>query len=121
MLRLLLGKSKHQLPEKIQQEFPEVYLPTDHVSESGENSVHQLLQNLPVTLLDGQGQTPLSVAPTSDSSSAGEAAALLLREGMHALQPVKELSSSVEGKEGITHPLLIAAKVGPTESPHACT
>lgn len=112
MLKLLLTQSKHELVgcSGIQHGFPQVKMPTDHISATGRNSVHALLQKLPLTLLDGAGQTPLSLALCSSSAAAAEAAVLLLDAGLQVLQPVKDLGDS-SGRDTVTHALLIAAKV----------
>lgn len=108
MLKLLLTQSKHELVgcSGVQHDFPQIKMPTDHTSATSKNSVHALLQKLPVTLLDGAGQTPLSLALCSSSSAA---AVLLLDAGLQVLQPVKDLGDS--GPNTVTHALLIAAKV----------
>jgi hypothetical protein len=111
MLQLLLTLSKHALPDKIQQELPEVRFPTNYSYYSDDKDcAHSRLQKLPVTLLDGEGQTPLSLALCSRSAAAAQAGVLLLDAGVQLLQPVKDLSGGENG-EGITHALLIGAKV----------
>lgn len=120
MLQLLLTLSKHDVPDKIQQEFPEIHFPNNYNYYSNdEDCAHARLQKLPVTLLDGEGQTPLSLALCSRSAAAAQAGGLLLDAGMQLLQPVKDLSGGEDG-EGITHALLIAAKVSSWLVPACC-
>jgi len=111
MLQLLLTHSTHPLPDKLQREFPAVVLPTDHCSDS-EGSVHQRVQKLPVSVLDGAGQTPLSLALGSRNAAA--AGVLLVQSGMLLLQPVRDPTDS--SGQRATHALLLAAKVGGWEA-----
>jgi hypothetical protein len=114
MLKLLLTQSKHELVgcSAVQHGFPPVKIPTDHIREDGKNSVHALLQKLPLTLLDGAGQTPLSLALSSSSAAATESAVLLLDASLQVLQPVKALGDTVTHEhDTVTHALLLAAKV----------
>lgn len=109
MLQLLLMNSLPSLPRKLQslQHADSIKLPTDHLHDSNtKGCVHQVLQDLPITLLDGQGQTPLSLALGSRNAAA--AGVLLLQGGMQLLQPVRDLSN--ESGHGVTHALLLAAK-----------
>lgn len=71
--------------------------------------MHELFQDVPVTVLDSQGQTPLSLALSSNKPSAAAAALLLVKAGVPLLQLVKDPSSSKS--KGCTHALLMAAKV----------
>lgn len=105
MLQLLLTHSTHPLPNTLQRESPVVVLPTDHCSDSGKGSVHERVQELPVSVLDGAGQTPLSLALSSRN-----AGVLLVQSGMLLLQPVRDPMDS--SGQRVAHALLMAAKVG---------
>lgn len=108
MLSILLDSSQHALPDKLQREFEQVTV-TPTAGEPG----NKLMQELAVTVLDSEGQTPLSLAVCSKSADfAAIATTRLLLAGMQLLQPVKDLQDTT-GKS-TTHALLLAAKVGPT-------
>jgi len=113
VLHVLLSRSQHSLSMQLQQSFGHICLPTDFC-RTGAGSVHELFQDVPVTVLDSQGQTPLSLALSSNKPGAAAAALLLVKAGVQLLQLVKDPSSSKS--KGCTHALLTAAKVRRTSS-----
>lgn len=97
--------SLQDLCSDTQAPFEKVVLPTD------EDELSRLMQEVPVALLDSEGQTPLSLALSSKSSGFALAAGLgLLAAGMQLLQPVRDLEDGTG--QSTTHALLLAAKVG---------
>jgi ankyrin repeat protein len=106
MLSILLDSSQHLLHGRKEPEFRQVTV-TPTAGDPG----NKLMRELAVTVLDSEGQTPLSLALGSKNAEfAGSASIQLLLAGMQLLQPVKDLQD-VTG-ESTTHALLLAAKVG---------